>query len=702
MLKFKLLLFIAISFISVVSVGQDKVGDSLKKALSVSKEDTGKVNTLIALSKLYVGSSPEVSLSYGTQARDLAVKLKYVRGEGYAYKSIGMYYFYIPGKNVEALDNWLQSLNLFKSINDKLGISNMLSNIGALYDRQADDAKSLEYTLQSLAISEELGNKFRMATALQNIGNTYLRKKATWPKAVQYLLRALPLSEELEYRDGIVTNYTNLGEVYLNLGKIDSSLYYLKKGLAASKNSEAVTSSYILNNLGKAYKQKGEYDLAISYHNQSMALAKKINSNIDVGKSLLGLGDTYFSKGDLLSSQSSYLQAVVPLKESNSLEELKNAYIGLTATYAKQGDYSKAYTYQSLYTSLKDTIYNVEGDKKISNLQFDFDITKKQSEINLLKTQDVLKDLSLQKQRTYKVVFAIGFLLILIVAFVIYRSYRQKHKTNTILEKTLTDLKSTQSQLIQSEKMASLGELTAGIAHEIQNPLNFVNNFSELNTELIVEMKTEIEKGNYEDAIAIANDIEVNSQKINHHGKRADGIVKGMLQHSQTSNGTKEMTDVNVLAEEYMRLAYHGQKAKDEHFNVTISSDFDSSLTPMSIIPQGIGKVLLNLINNAFYAVGEKKVLLKESYHGLVTIGTKKIEDAGGKKIRIFVKDNANGIPQKIADKIFQPFFTTKPTGQGTGLGLSLSYDIIKSHGGTLQLETTEGKGSIFIIELPA
>ncbi len=270
-------------------------------------------------------------------------------------------------------------------------------------------------------------------------------------------------------------------------------------------------------------------------------------------------------------------------------------------------------------------------------------------------------------------------------------------ETNSALTQSLEELKATQAQLIQSEKMASLGELTAGIAHEIQNPLNFVNNFSEVSTELVDEMNEEIVKGNFEDAKQIAQDLKQNLEKINHHGKRAGDIVKGMLQHSRSSSGVKEPTNINALADEYLRLAYHGLRAKDKSFNATMTTDFDESIRNIDIIPQDIGRVILNLITNAFYTVFERKKLQPELYEPVVSVSTKKIND----RIEIHVKDNGTGIPQKAFDKIFQPFFTTKPTGQGTGLGLSLSYDIVKAHGGELKVETKEGEGSEFIIELP-
>ncbi len=307
-------------------------------------------------------------------------------------------------------------------------------------------------------------------------------------------------------------------------------------------------------------------------------------------------------------------------------------------------------------------------------------------------------------------------------------------ETNDALTKSMAELKAAQAQLIQAEKMASLGELTAGIAHEIQNPLNFVNNFSEVSTELVDEMNDEMTKGNLEDAKQIAQDLKQNLEKINHHGQRAAAIVKGMLQHSRRSSGAKEPTDINALADEYLRLAYHGLRAKDKSFNATMKTDFDERIGLINIIPQDIGRVILNLITNAFYAVSEKQKAFSQTpsslmlrpantqhdataqqpgeiaYEPTVTVITKRkrsplgdlgVKGADGNIVEILVKDNGNGIPPNLIDKIFQPFFTTKPTGQGTGLGLSLSYDIVKAHGGELKVETKEGEGTEFIIQLP-
>ncbi len=312
-----------------------------------------------------------------------------------------------------------------------------------------------------------------------------------------------------------------------------------------------------------------------------------------------------------------------------------------------------------------------EVDKVISIIEFKLDRTEKVKKTTAILLEETIEELE-QKRKAIE-------------------------ETNVALQKSLEELKAAQALLIQSEKMASLGELTAGIAHEIQNPLNFVNNFSEVNAELIAEMKDEIDKGNIEEVKAIADDIEANEQKINHHGKRADAIVKGMLQHSRSSSGVKEPTDLNALVDEYLRLAYHGLRAKDKSFNATMKTDFGENIGNINVVPQDIGRVILNLITNAFYVVDEKKKSGVENYEPTVTVSTKKIGD----KVEVRVKDNGNGIPQKVLDKIFQPFFTTKPTGQGTGLGLSLSYDIVKAHGGELKVETKEGEGSEFVIVLP-
>ena len=374
----------------------------------------------------------------------------------------------------------------------------------------------------------------------------------------------------------------------------------------------------------------------------------------------------------------------------------------LSQCYEESGKKEKAFEYLKLNKSFNEKSERFGDAARISDLEVQTVLKKNQREIELLEKDTQLKEQENKTQRLWIVSVSGAFLSTVFIAFILIRNNRQKQKVNTVLEATLSNLRSTQSQLIQSEKMASLGELTAGIAHEIQNPLNFVNNFSEVNNELIEEADQEVEKGNISGLKVILNDIKQNEQKINLHGKRADAIVKGMLQHSRSSSGTKELTDINALADEYLRLSYHGFRAKDKSFNAKFETDFDPSIGKLNVVPQDIGRALLNLINNAFYAVSvkassDKSATSGGNYEPTVMISTKKSANS----VFIRVRDNGIGIPQIVLDKIFQPFFTTKPTGQGTGLGLSLSYDIVKAHGGELKVETKEGESSEFIILLP-
>jgi signal transduction histidine kinase len=360
----------------------------------------------------------------------------------------------------------------------------------------------------------------------------------------------------------------------------------------------------------------------------------------------------------------------------------------LNKAYESEKKPDSALKYLNIWVEAKDS---VSSQSKVQQFQLaKFNEIQHQQELN------ISKERYQDKVRFYVLLSVLGVFLLL--GFVLYWNIRQGQKAKIKIENAYDELKATQEQLVQSEKMASLGELTAGIAHEIQNPLNFVNNFSEVNKELMEEIKLEIANGNLTDAISIVENMEDNEDKIIHHGKRADAIVKGMLQHTRVSTGQKEPSDINVLADEYLRLSYHGLRAKDKSFNATMQTDFDEKTGKIYIIPQDIGRVLLNLYNNAFYAISEKKKQESEAYEPTISVRTKRTGD----KVEIRVKDNGNGVPQNVLNKIFQPFFTTKPTGQGTGLGLSMSYDIVMAHGGKLQVRTKEGEYAEFIIELPA
>ncbi|HMG68944.1 MAG TPA: ATP-binding protein, partial [Chitinophagaceae bacterium] len=393
----------------------------------------------------------------------------------------------------------------------------------------------------------------------------------------------------------------------------------------------------------------------------------------------------------------SYENAKMDATLRNEVTYLKE----LSQFYDSQRKMDKAWQYTVLYNRLNDSIQLRTNRFNVASYENEQKELEQNRKMALLQQEHAVQEATIGQRNMIIWISLIGLVAVLGSLILIYRQLQ-------INKRNLNNLKSTQAQLIQSEKMASLGELTAGIAHEIQNPLNFVNNFSEVNNELIEELKMKNAKFKTpydEEEIELLNDIYQNNEKINHHGKRADAIVKGMLQHTRSSSGVKELTNINALADEYLRLAYHGLRAKDNSFNATMKTDYDKTIGSINIVPQDIGRVLLNLYNNAFYActersrsaVGEKNKMKNEKYEPTVSVSTKKINN----KVEIKVMDNGGGIPQKVLDKIFQPFFTTKPTGQGTGLGLSLSYDIIKAHAGEIKVETREREGSEFIILLP-
>jgi signal transduction histidine kinase len=385
---------------------------------------------------------------------------------------------------------------------------------------------------------------------------------------------------------------------------------------------------------------------------------------------LLFLADLYKKRNTVEDDQIfEWLSGALKIADEIKAQDLlSKAYYNLHEYYRQKGNFQESLVQLEAHLSIERELHKNTINQKVLNLEISHKAEESRREADAVKQRN--KELTELNAAIEE----------------------QKKK----LETALAELKSAQAQLIHAEKMASLGELTAGIAHEIQNPLNFVNNFSEVSNELIEEMKQELATGNWQLATEIADDVKQNLQKINHHGKRADVIVKGMLQHSRTSSGQKELTDINALADEYLRMAFHGLRAKDKSFNANMKTDLDETIGKINVIPQDIGRVILNLINNAFYAVDEKKKQTLNGYEPTVLVSTKK----NNGKVEIKVNDNGNGIPQKVVDKIFQPFFTTKPTGQGTGLGLSLSYDIVKAHGGELKVETKEGEGSQFLIQL--
>ena len=493
--------------------------------------------------------------------------------------------------------------------------------------------------------------------------------------------------------------YPDIGDYYLKQNQFDSALFYQQKSLEYYPKlsfEERKFEGGTYTSLGNIYEKMGNADLARENYLKAIQVSEQHENFRHAGNACLQLATLYQT---LKKADSGFLYAKKALEaftQGGYKKEVAIAYRMISDYYWDNKNTDSSFAYLRRATVLDDSLDKIEKSKL-----HEFQVSAFKQQLDLQQQEQV----RIEKEGKLKTIAIIALIAVFsTIGFLLYRNNRQKQKANQILkeknsevERAMNELKATQKQLIQSEKMASLGELTAGIAHEIQNPLNFINNFSEVNTELIDEMNAEIAKGDFEEAKLIGNDIKQNLEKINHHGKRAGDIVKGMLQHSRSSSWVKEPTDINALADEYLRLAYHGLRAKDKSFNATMKTDFDESIGNINIIPQDIGRVILNLITNAFYVVDEKKKQQSNGYEPTVSVSTKKIYG----KVEVKVEDNGNGIPQKVLDKIFQPFFTTKPTGQGTGLGLSLSYDIVKAHGGEIKVETKENEGTEFIIQLP-
>ena len=669
------------------------VPDSLREVLAGASNDSIRYQACRLLYTHFEERNRDSALYYAHQRLLISTRNHKKIAEAFDLGVMGYQLVYL-GRFGEALDCLLQASSMAEDPQNDIGETWKLNNyptpgksrlmtlsminhmFGHLMMQTHNVDKQLFYLKEGRRIALEINNHFRIVVADMVLGSSYITLNQ--PDSALYFTRE---AEQYAAKASIKRYYGYIwfviGDVYLMKGDKLSALNYYHKSLQSALQQQNLSTSVIsYDRLFHYHLTEGNKDSVLYYALQSLKSMPSIGAVTSTAAMEINMGTTY--------------------------EQLAIGY-----TLVDQLD--SAFKYQGLALITKDSLTRI----KIKNLS-DFQNLSFNEQLRL---QHIEQEKTRYQNKIRMYAMLAGLAVFMLIASLLYRNNRNRHKANLILKAqkeelqyTLSELKSTQSQLIQSEKMASLGELTAGIAHEIQNPLNFVNNFSEVNTELIEEMKQELQSGNTDEAIAIANDIADNEQKINHHGKRADAIVKGMLQHSRSSSGVKEPTDINALCDEYLRLAYHGLRAKDKTFNATLKTDYDPSIGLINVIPQDIGRVILNLITNAFYAVSNMPPLLPkegENFIPTVHIKTSKIlPPLGGQggntgpMVAISVSDNGPGIPASVLEKIFQPFFTTKPTGQGTGLGLSLSYDIVKAHGGQLTVETKEGEGTTFTITL--
>lgn len=664
----KLAFSLALITLFISAGAQHKIIDSLRAKLNTNLDDTTRINTMLELSHNYYLSNPDSNIVIAQQAYILAEKYKLLPKQSTALNGMATGYATL-GDYPKAIQLFYRSLRIAESIHDVLGITRVANNLGDTYIREGDYSKALHYLLPA-----------------EKQWRTYIKVHKHNDRTGSRLWPILLL---------------NIGEDYLNLGKIDSADHYLQQGHIEGKD--------FIDLLGNTYRDFGEVEIARGHTDKAL---KYLSDAIHTSKSIDDqqmLSESYLSEAKLYhnnkrqDSAEFYAKKALDIATAGKFEQdVLNAAKALHVYYDEDNNVLLAYRYFKLATAAKDSIYSQDRVKQV--LSMDFEEKQRQQEIAAAQKQ--YRD----QVRMYSLIA--GMVVLVVLAFIFWRANKARTKAYNLLhkqkdeidfqkakvEQTLSELKSTQTQLVQSAKMASLGELTAGIAHEIQNPLNFVNNFSEVNTELIEEMQEEIGRGNYGEVKTIAEDLKTNQQKISQHGKRADFIVKGMLQHSRTSTGERQLTNINLLADEFLKLSYHGLRAKDTSFNADLVTNFDANLPRTNVVQQDIGRVLINLFGNALYAVNQKTKTAAADYKPTVEVSTAKENGS----ILIKVKDNGIGIPDDISDKIMQPFFTTKPTGEGTGLGLSLSYDIVvKGHSGQIEVDSKENIGSEFIIKLP-
>jgi signal transduction histidine kinase len=632
--------------------------DSLERALNDTHDDTLKTLIMGEIAFRYAFNEPEKGLVYSDRGLELAEKLGYNEGIAAAIQS-RVYCLWAMGNYGTSLRLALETLRLYENLKDGERIAWTYLTIGVIYRDIGDFENAIVNARRGMRIYDSLQLSMRIPFAV-------------------------------------------VGSVYEKQDQLDSATYYIDEARALDLSENQGRWGWPLYLKGSIHSKNKDYDAALGYYKKALPLVIAANVRKDIVDINNGLA-TAFKEMGVIDSTIFYAREVFQKWNSTSYKKgVLEAVVILADAYRTANQSDSLIKYLELSVLLNSELFNQEKEREIQLLAY--------NEQQRLREQSEQARRFRNTLRIYALVAASGVLLI--VTFFLYRNNRHKQRAFAVLQKqkqetdiqkdkaerALEALKSAQSQLIQSEKMASLGELTAGIAHEIQNPLNFVNNFSEINSELATELADAVTRGDLSEVQSIAKNIKENEDKIVNHGKRADSIVKSMMLHSRAGTSNKELTDINALCDEYCRLTYHGLRAKDKEFNASYQTNFDDTLKKINIVPQDIGRVLLNLLSNAFYAVTEKKGEAGSEYQPTVTVTTRQQNGA----VEILVKDNGKGIPDAIKDKIFQPFFTTKPAGQGTGLGLSLSYDIItKGHNGSMKVESAEGSGSIFYVQLP-
>ncbi|SHL59879.1 ATP-binding protein [Hymenobacter psychrotolerans] len=695
---------------------QNRAADSLQQLLRAHpRPDTTRVRRLHALVLQLAATNAPQAIRLSRQALGLSQQLPDTAGIGRS-----LLWLSILHRRLAAYDSarlyTKQARELFERSHDHRREARACLELSLIDLQQSNLTAALAWALRGLPLAEKSADLPTQTQLRATLGSIYW-KIGDYEGARLVLTKALEDGRRLGDQQVVAAVLNSLGSTYQQQQNWPQALYYFRRAVAASRRM-GDTQNQLVNEIGMAevYSQQGNAARALRHGQRARKLVRETQDgfNLPTVEILLARAHLLLRQPDSAIALARHGMQLSQQTRSNG--NLNDATEILAQAYAAAGNYPEAYRYQRLFAAYQDTLAGQATQRKTSALRYGYELDRKQSEIELLNKNRQLQAQKSARQRQQVYALWAGLAGAVLLAGLLWRNAYIKQRANRHLNeknaqiarqrddltRTLAELKATQNQLIQREKMASLGELTAGIAHEIQNPLNFVNNFSEVSTELVEEFMDgpwqQLPEAEKAYATELLDTLTQNLQKITQHGQRADSIVKGMLQHSHASAGHREPTDLNVLVAEHLSMAYQSFRARHKSFSALMVSDLDALLPKVAVVPQDIGRVVLNLCTNSFYAQQQRQALGQPGYIPELRIHTKLLSH----EVRIRVQDNGIGMSEEVQQKIFQPFFTTKPPGEGTGLGLSLSYDIIvKGHNGTFTVTSQEGQGTEVTICLP-
>jgi two-component system NtrC family sensor kinase len=674
--------------------------------------DTSRVRQLQAQADSLPPLSPQ-ALAVQQQALLLAQRLHDTRGQAAAYLGLSIVYRFQAQAEL-GRQAAQQAQQLAARMGNRSQQAQSYLQLSRLALAQGSHTPALTAALRGLPLAEQAGDRKTLGRLQATLGSIYVQLEDL-PTGIPLVRASMQSARQAHDLPVVLAALTDLGVAYLAQKNLPEALRYFQQAreLAHQLHNDR-SEGWQEQNISEVYRLQGRYPLARAYAWRGYTRAMAGHNTYNLPIIQLTLAQVYDKLGQPDSAFAFVRPSFAQARREGDKIILRDASALLAKLYVQRGDFAAAYRYQGLAAAYKDTLSGEATQRKATALRYGYELDKKQSQIALLTKSRELQRQQSARQRQQLYLLLAGLIGVAVAAGLFWRNAVLRQRANRrlgekneeiarqrdALDQTLLTLQATQVQLIQKEKMASLGELTAGIAHEIQNPLNFVNNFADVSQELmaeLVEAQAQPARTPVLEA-ELLGDLTQNLQKISQHGQRASRIVRGMLEHSRPSTGERRPTQVNTLAEEYGRLAYQGVRTKGPAFTAELPNDLAANLPQVEAVPSDLGRVLLNLFTNAFYAVQQRQRAGEAGYIPMVSVRTRQ----RGPYVEVQVQDNGTGMSPEVQAKIFQPFFTTKPTGEGTGLGLSLSYDIItKGHGGTLTVESQPGQGSTFTITLP-